>query len=183
MAELVAINGTPATAKIRNPLGVIGLTFLTLGVYYLFWYYFVNREMKDLGESRGTDECGDSPGTSLVAITFGAFIIVPAIVSHYNTFQRMNAASRLTGAGEGFDAGLGLLLWLFISPVGTYIFQMNLNKVWEAQRGAVATAPVAAIETPVPDAPSAVAAAAPAVEPAAAPVAAPTEPAADEPQA
>jgi hypothetical protein len=170
MAELVAINGTPATAKIRNPLGVIGLIFITLGVYGIFWYYFVNREMKDLGESRGTDECGDSPGTSVVAVTFGAFIIVPPFVSLYNAFKRMNAASRLTGAGDGFDAGLGLLLWLLLSPVAIYLFQMNLNKVWEAQRGAVAGAPVAAIATP------------PEAAPAAAEPAATSEPASDETQ-
>ncbi|MDP4603843.1 MAG: DUF4234 domain-containing protein [Solirubrobacteraceae bacterium] len=170
MAEVVPITGTPATAKIRNPLGVIGLTLITLGIYYFFWYYFVNREMKDLGESRGTDECGESPGTSVVAITLGAFIIVPAFLSHYNSFKRMNAASRLTGAGDGFDAGLGLLLWVLLSPVAVYLFQMNLNKVWEAQRGAVAAAPAAAIEaTPQSTAPEA--------EPAA-----PSEPAADEPQ-
>ena len=170
MAEVVPITGTPATAKIRNPLGVIGLTLITLGIYYIFWYYFVNREMKDLGESRGTDECGESPGTSVVAITLGAFIIVPPFVSHYNSFKRMNAASRLTGAGDGFDAGLGLLLWIFLSPVAVYLFQMNLNTVWEAQRGAVAAAPAAAIETTPQSA-------APEAEPAA-----PAEPAADEPQ-
>jgi len=62
----------------------------------------------------------------------------------------MNAASSLTGAGDGFDAGLGLLLWAFISPVGIYIFQMNLNKVWEAQRSISAAPPAAAIETAEP---------------------------------
>jgi hypothetical protein len=100
----------------------------------------------------------------------GAFIIVPPFVSHYKAFKRMNAASRLTGAGDGFDAGLGLLLWIFLSPVAVYLFQMNLNKVWEAQRGAVAAAPAAAIETTPQSA-------APEAEPAA-----PAEPAADEPQ-
>lgn len=170
MAEKLLITGTPAKAKIRNPLGVVGLTLITFGIYYFFWFYFVNREMKDLGESRGSDECGHSPGTSLLAITLGAFIIVPPFVSHFKAFKRMNAASELTGAGEGFDAGLGLLLWVFLSPVAVYLFQMNLNKVWEAQRDAVAAAPVAAIETPPQ-------AAAPAAEPAA-----PAEPASDEPQ-
>lgn len=174
MAEELLITGTPATAKIRNPLGVVALSFITLGIYYIFWYYFVNREMKDLGESRGTDECGQSPGTSVVAITLGVFIIVPPFVSHYNSFKRMNAASRLTGAGDGFDAGLGLLIWIFLSPIAIYIFQMNLNKVWEAQRGAVAATPAAALETPPQ-------AAEPAAEPAAED-AAPPEPAGDEPQ-
>jgi len=154
MAEVLPITGTQATAKIRNPLGVVGLTLITFGIYYFFWYYFVNREMKDLGISRGSDECGKSPGTSVVAITLGALIIVPAFVSHYNTFKRMNAASRLTGAGEGFDAGLGLLIWVFISPIAIYVFQMSLNKVWEAQRGAVAAASAVAIETPPAAAPS-----------------------------
>ncbi len=176
MAEQLAITGTAATAKIRNPLGVIGLTLITFGIYYFFWYYFVNREMKDLGQSRGTDECGASPGTSLVAITFGALIIVPAFVSHYNSFKRMNAASRLTGAGEGFDAGLGLLIWVFISPIALYLFQMNLNKVWEAQRGAVTAAPTAAIETAPQAAAPAAAPAAPGEQ------ASPSEPAGDEPQ-
>ena len=170
MAEQLTITGTSATAKIRNPLGVVGLTLITLGIYYFFWYYFVNREMKDLGESRGSDECGKSPGKSVVAITLGVFIIVPPFVSHYNVFKRMNAASRLTGAGDGFDAGLGLLLWFFLSPIAVYLFQMNLNKVWEAQRGAVASAPAASIEQTPPSA-------APATEPAA-----PAEPASDEPQ-
>ena len=35
-----------ATAKIRNPLGVIGLTLITLGIYFFFWWYYINREMK-----------------------------------------------------------------------------------------------------------------------------------------
>ncbi len=150
MAEVLPIAGTQATAKIRNPLGVIGLTLITLGIYFVFWYYFVNREMKDLGHSRGTDQCGDSPGKSVVAMTLGVFIIVPPFFSLYNSFKRMNAASSLTGAGDGFDAGLGLLLWAFISPVGIYIFQMNLNKVWEAQRSMIAAPPAAAIETAEP---------------------------------
>ena len=133
MAEVLPISGTTATAKVRNPLGVVGLAFITLGIYFIFWYYFVNREMRDLGSARSTTECGTSPGTSVIAITLGAFIIVPPFVSIYKSFKRLNASSDLAGAGEGFDAGLGLLLWLFISPIAMYIFQMKLNEVWKAQ--------------------------------------------------
>lgn len=133
MAEVLPISGTTATAKVRNPLGVVGLAFITLGIYFIFWYYFVNREMRDFGSARGTTECGTSPGTSVVAITLGAFIIVPPFVSIYKSFKRLNATSDQAGAGEGFDAGLGLLLWLFISPIAMYIFQMKLNEAWRAQ--------------------------------------------------
>ncbi len=129
MAEVLPIAGTQATAKIRNPLGVIGLTLVTLGIYYIFWYYFVNREMKDLGLSRGTDQCGDSPGKSVVAMTLGALIIVPPFFSLYNSFKRMNAASSLTGAGDGFDAGLGLLL------LGIHLTGRDLHLPDEPQQG------------------------------------------------
>ena len=131
MAQTVSIQGTSSSAKIRNPLGVVALSIVTFGIYFLFWYYFVNREMKDFGEAHGTDDCGTSPVTSLLAVSLGAFIIVPPFVSIYKSFKRMNAASRLAGAGDGFDAGLGILLWIFLSPIALYLYQQNLNKVWQ----------------------------------------------------
>ena len=144
MAEVVPISGTPSTAKLRHPLGIIGLAFITLGIYFWFWWYYVNREMRDFGESRGTEECGTSPGTSLLAVTLGAFVIVPPFVSIFKGFKRMNASSALAGSGDGFDAGLGLLLWIFISPIAMYLFQDNLNKAWRSQAGM--TAPAAQVE-------------------------------------
>src|SRR3954468_16730120 len=83
MAEEVQIKGTSELGKIRNPLGVIGLTFITLGIYAIFWYYFVNKELAAIGKAHNTDEAGTSPGTSVLAVTLGAFIIVPAILSIY----------------------------------------------------------------------------------------------------
>ena len=98
MAEEIQIAGTQSTAKTRDPFGVALLTLVTLGIYFFVWYYKVNREMSDLGRARGTAELGDSPGTSLLAVTLGALIIVPAIVSLYNTFQRTQAAAALPPA-------------------------------------------------------------------------------------
>ena len=134
MATEVVIEGSSANAKIRNPLAVVALTLVTLGVYALFWWYFVNRELRDFGRAKGTDECGTSPGTSLAALAIGWIVIVPPFVSVFKGFKRMNAASRLAGSGDGFDAGLGLLIWIFISPIAIYLFQMNLNKVWKANQ-------------------------------------------------
>ncbi len=140
----MTIPGSSSSAKIRNPLGVVALTFVTLGIYFWFWYYYVNRELKDFGEAHGTEECGTSPGTSLLAVTLGALIIVPPFVSIYKAFKRMNAASGIAGSGDGFDAGLGILLWIFISPIGMYLFQANMNKIWEVP--AAATTPAVPAE-------------------------------------
>ena len=54
MAEDISIAGTPYQGKLRNPLAVIGLTLITLGIYSIFWYYKVNKELADIGEARGT---------------------------------------------------------------------------------------------------------------------------------
>jgi len=61
MAEEIAIANTGERAKLRNPLGVVGLSLITLGIYYFFWWYFINREMRDLGRARGT-VLGQNPG-------------------------------------------------------------------------------------------------------------------------
>src|SRR5436309_10898974 len=137
MADPVEIQGTDTQAKNRNPLGVIGLGFVTLGIYFVFWYYFVNKEMAEVGRARNSDELGDSPGTSVLAVTLGALIIVPAFVSLYNAWKRLNSGERLTEL-SGIEAGLGLILWIFISPVAQFIFQSSWNKVLEAQAGAPA---------------------------------------------
>ena len=140
MAEPIQIQGSGTEAKLRNPLGVVGLTLITIGIYGVFWYYFVNKEMAELGAAKNTDELGDSPGTSVLAVTLGAFIIVPAFVSLYHTWQRLNVGEWLTGL-TGMEAGLGFLLQLLLSPVGMYIFQSNWNKALQAQAGAVDVQP------------------------------------------
>ena len=160
MAEPIEIRNSGQVGKIRNPLGVIGLSLITLGIYYIFWYYFVNKELAAIGKAHNTEECGTSPGTSVLAVTLGVFIIVPPFVSLYNTTKRLAAAKRLTGAPEGLEAGLLFVLWIFLSPVAHYIFQSDMNKVLQAQAGGTGQIPSGQVAAP--EAP-------PAPEPAAAP--------------
>jgi hypothetical protein len=134
MAAEVQIEGSQSTAKTRDPLGVALLTLVTLGIYFFVWYYKVNREMSDLGQARGTDELGDDPGTSLLAVTLGALIIVPAIISIYNTFQRSQAAARLTGV-EPLNGWIALAFYLLLGIGFPAYLQHGLNKAWGAQAG------------------------------------------------
>jgi hypothetical protein len=132
MAAEVQIADTGSRATTRDPLGVALLTLVTLGIYFFVWYYKVNREMSELGRARGTDELGDNPGTSLLAVTLGALIIVPAIVSLYNTFVRTQAAARLTGV-EPLNGWIALAFYLFLGIGFPAYLQSGLNKVWGAQ--------------------------------------------------
>jgi hypothetical protein len=133
MAEEIAIRGSNYPAKQRNPLGPIGLSIITLGIYYFFWYYFVNKELAELGKARGSNELGDNPMTSLLALIPGFILIVPPYVSLWNTWKRQQAARQMFGVQEGIDNVPGFLLSVFIGPVGLYFFQRGQNGVLEAQ--------------------------------------------------
>ena len=155
MAEEVAIAGTGSTAKLRNPLGVVGLSIITIGIYYVFWWYFINREMRDLGRARGTD-LGQNPGNSVLAITLGALVIVPAIVTLWRTSDRIQRSQETAGVDRPANGPIIFILLLLIGPVGIWYAQNELNKAWQAQSGAgTAAASLPASEaSPAPPAPA-----------------------------
>jgi len=136
MAEEIQIAQSGGIAKVRNPLGVVGLSLITLGIYFFFWWYYINREMRDLGQARGVD-LGQNPGSSVLAVTLGAFIVVPAIVSEWRTAGRIEAAQETVGIANRASGPLIFVLMLLIGPVGVWYAQSELNKVWAAlQAGA-----------------------------------------------
>jgi hypothetical protein len=133
MAEELQIGGTGATAKVRNPLGVVALSIVTIGIYYIFWWYFINREMRDLGRARNRD-LGQSPGQSVLAITLGALIIVPALVTLWRTSARIESSQEAVGIANRASGPIIFILLLLIGPVGIWYAQSELNKAWDAQR-------------------------------------------------
>jgi hypothetical protein len=139
MAQAVPIQGTESTAKIRSVVWVIVLELVTLGIYGFFWWYFIHRELRDYGRAKGTTELGTSPGTSLLAITLGLLIIVPAIISIFRGFKRVQAAQRLTGI-EPINGWIGLILFIVFYPALMGYMQSGLNPVWQAQAGTATTA-------------------------------------------
>jgi hypothetical protein len=139
MAEEVAIPGAGSTAKIRSPWGAALLPIITLGIYAAVWYYKINREMADLGRARGTTELGDSPVKSLLAVTIGWIIIVPAVLSLINTGKRVQVAQRVSGIEPQMNGWLAIVMGLLISPVLYAYEQSELNKVWTRSAPAQAT--------------------------------------------
>jgi hypothetical protein len=128
MAEELQVGTT--RVKIRNPFGVFVLAIVTLGIYYLVWYYKVNRELRD---ASGIDV---SPGIALLAITFGWFIIVPPFVSWYRTFQRIQQAQQQAKLTAEVNPILGFILYivaLYFLPFELLYAQDELNKLWRAR--------------------------------------------------
>ena len=103
------------------------LALVTFGIYYLVWYYKINRELRD---AAGIDV---SPGIALLAITLGWFLIVPPFVSTYRTFGRIRSAQLAAGVPNPASPGLGFLLYIvavIFLPFELIYAQDNLNRLW-----------------------------------------------------
>jgi len=122
MAETITLNGYEF--KRRHPLGVWGLSLITLGIYYLVWYYKINREARDyLGDQ------DISPGIALLAVILGWIIIVPPFVSTYRTGKRIERMQQKAGVSDTISPGLCLLTFLF-ARLDTIYMQEHLNRIW-----------------------------------------------------
>jgi hypothetical protein len=123
MAEMVTIDGQQY--KKRNPLGVLGLSFLTLGVYFFVWYYKINDELR-----RAENDEGISPTRSLMAMIFGWLIIVPPFIAMYNTAKHVQSVEGRRGVGQTVEPALTVvLMFLFSFGNGIYV-QEHLNRAW-----------------------------------------------------
>lgn len=126
MADVVVIGS--ARCKRRNPWGTFLLSLITLGIYYLVWYYKINREMRDYGVE-------NSPGVALLAVTFGVVLIVPPYVSYYKTADRILKSQVRSGTSERIVPVVGLLLLIFFGVFALPYYQSQLNKAWDAEVG------------------------------------------------
>jgi hypothetical protein len=128
MARDIIVDGS--NVKVRHPLAPLGLGIITLGVYPLVWYFKINAELRSQGEDV-------SPGIALLAITLGAFLIVPPIVSMYNTAERIRRVQERRGVDHPLSPVLALVL-LFIPFANLFqsaYLQAGLNRAWERAAG------------------------------------------------
>jgi hypothetical protein len=115
-----------AVGKIRNPWGVVGLSFITFGIYFLYWTYQVFREMKD--------HSGEGVG-GVVGLVIGLVIgvvnwfLIPSEIG--NIYARAGHEKPVRGV-TGF--------WNLIPLVGTIIWiikvQGALNERWQSAAAA-----------------------------------------------
>jgi hypothetical protein len=135
MAEMVTIDGHQYMK--RNPLGVLGLSIITLGIYFFVWYYKINVEIQRLENDQTT-----SPTRSLMAMIFGWLIIAPPFIAMYNTAKHVQAMETRLGVQQTLEPALTLaLMVLFSLGNGVYV-QEHLNRGWDAAASRVAAPPM-----------------------------------------
>jgi hypothetical protein len=128
MAEIVTIEGQ--AYKKREPLGVLGLSVITFGIYWFFWYYKINDEIRRFQDDNVR------PGMALLAVTLGWFIIVPPFISVYNTSLHIVQMEKRAGIQQELSPALNVILLLVVAVgVGMYS-QEHFNRIWDASKPA-----------------------------------------------
>jgi hypothetical protein len=125
--------------KKRNPLGVLGLSFLTLGVYFFIWYYKINEEIR-----RAENDQSISPTRSLMAMIFGWLILVPPFIAMYNSAKHVQSLETRRGVGQTVEPALAVALMFLVAFANGIYLQEHLNRAW-------GIGPVRAATPPNPD--------------------------------
>ena len=128
MAETVTIEGQPYLK--RNPLGVLGLSFITFGIYFLYWYYQVNDELR-----RFTHDESISATRSLMAMLFGWIVIVPPFIAMYNTAKHVQDVERRSAIQPELEPALTIVILLLVSIANGLYVQEHLNRIWDRAGG------------------------------------------------
>jgi hypothetical protein len=137
VSELVTIEGQ--TYKKRDPLGVLGLSFITFGIYWWYWYWAINDELRRYERDETI-----RPGIALLAVTLGWFLIVPPFISMYNTSLHIVKDQQRLGIAQQLSPAINVILLLFIGIATGIYTQEHLNRVWDAARGTSPSLPPAA---------------------------------------
>ncbi len=128
MAETVVVEGQSYLK--RNPLGVLGLMFITLGIYAFYWWWKINDELR-----RVERDDSISPTRSLMAMLFGWIIIVPPFIAAWNTAKHIDAFERRVGQQQTIEPVIVLVLMIVLPIANGAYLQDHLNRGWDAAAG------------------------------------------------
>jgi len=119
-AEQIDTNG-----KDRSPALILGLSIITLGIYYLVWYHHINAEIR-----RHDPDIKVTPGWCVVA----AFVPFANIISAYSTAARIRQMQLDDGQSNTISPVVALLLFLFLGIGYPLYVASQVREHWHGHR-------------------------------------------------
>ena len=120
--------------KDRSPASVLGLSIITLGIYYIVWYYKINNEIR-----QHDPDIKVSPGWAAAAISIGTVLLfIPPLVSSYTTAARIRQMQLDDGATETISPVVALLLHIFLGIGYPLYIASQLREHWHGHRRTMA---------------------------------------------
>lgn len=134
MAEQLELEGV--RVKVRSLWVCALLLLVTIGIYYLFWYYMIKRELRDFGSRRAVSDLRSiDPAMGVLAMTLGWYIIVPPFVSAWRTVRNVRLAEETAGVQEHqrINHTLGFVIFIVgfvLLPIEVFYVQTHMNRLW-----------------------------------------------------
>ncbi|MBW2982117.1 DUF4234 domain-containing protein [Candidatus Woesearchaeota archaeon] len=100
--------------KRRNPFLVFLFSFITAGVYYIYWLASTTNELRKNSMS--------APNPWLILLFFVPFVNIIVSLIYYWKYSK--AVNEITG----FSTGGLFVLWIFFWPIAMILSQIELNK-------------------------------------------------------
>jgi drug/metabolite transporter (DMT)-like permease len=119
------VGGASSLGKDRSPAAVLGLAIITLGIYYLVWYYKINAEIR-----RHDPDIKVSPGLAV----FAMFIPIANWVGAYSTAARIRQMQLDHGATQTISPVVALLLFMFLGIGYPLYIASQLREHWHGHR-------------------------------------------------
>ena len=107
--------------KHRRPWLIPVWTVLTAGIYWFYWHWRVNRELRD------AFVMPVGPFLSLLAITIGWVLVFPPFLAWWRLLGRIDEAQRRRGVERRIVKPVGFLLFLTLL-LGPVYAQAELNR-------------------------------------------------------
>lgn len=114
MAESVQISDAGAKAKLRSPVFVGVMTFVTLNVYSLYWWYAINRELAILARARDLPKVANRPWLALLAFSSVYLVILAGVP--VLALTEIDADGEESGWGARLD-----IVWLVALVVSFFL--------------------------------------------------------------
>jgi hypothetical protein len=116
--------GAGTVGRTQDAWAVWLLSIVTLGIYYLVWYYRINRELGLFAPAAVTV----SPGLAVLA----QLVPIVNLVGLARTAGRLNAAHASVGSAVRVSAGVTVLGAFWYASQTRYL-QRRLNRLWETK--------------------------------------------------
>jgi len=138
MARKVDVRGVEI--KLRRPWVGFVLAIVTLGIYYLYWYYVSNGDLNEYGETleEPSNPLRVSAGLATLAVSVGWLLVIPPFISQWRFYRRIQKAQELAGIEPKINHVLGFVLFLValvLLPFEIPYAQGHLNRLWEHEAG------------------------------------------------
>lgn len=114
----------------REPITVILLSLVTCGFYGIYWLYKVSEETQNYS--------GEQEMTPVVDLLLCIFVPFYSLYWVYKQSQKITRMQAKAGLPPRDEAILHTVLMLVFGVITIFMFQDNLNKIWDASRNAQA---------------------------------------------